>query len=81
MQNKSETKEVDYTFSLDTKLFDRQTARSAQLLSSEFYSQEEIKTLFENCEPNKVCLMILLIPSFKFENNAKFFFERFIGFF
>jgi len=47
MQDKSKTEEVDYTFSLDTKLFDRQTARSHQLLSSEFYSQEEIKTLLD----------------------------------
>lgn len=41
MQNKSETKEVDWSFLLGTRTTEE------QLLPSVFYSQEEIKTLLD----------------------------------
>lgn len=42
MQDKSETKEVDWSFLLGTK-----TATNNQLLPQVFYSKEEIKTLLD----------------------------------
>ena len=42
MQDKSETKEVDWSFLIGTR-----TADATQLLPSVFYSQEEIKTLLD----------------------------------
>lgn len=42
MQDKSKTKEVDWSFLLGTK-----TAEEPQLLPSVFYSKEEIKTLLD----------------------------------
>lgn len=42
MQDKSETKEVDWSFLLGTK-----TATKKQLLPQVFYSKEEIKTLLD----------------------------------
>jgi hypothetical protein len=41
MQDKSETKEVDWSFLLSTR------TATEQLLPSVFYSQEEIKTLLD----------------------------------
>lgn len=41
MQDKSKTKEVDWSFLLGTK------TETEQLLPSVFYSQEEIKTLLD----------------------------------